>query len=370
MAELAVDIAVRAGEFTLEAAFEAGHGITAIFGQSGAGKSTLLRAVAGLTRPDRARIEYGGRVVEDTDKGVHVAAHRRKVGYVFQDDRLFPHMNVRRNIAYGATRNAARPGQPEFDQIVAMLGIEALIERMPETLSGGERKRVAIDRALMSNPQILLMDEPLASLDHARRARIMPYLERIRSETRIPILYVSHEIEEIARLADTLVLISEGRVVASGDATALFARSDLGAYLGQGAASVLLRAIFRHYDEEHDMMELDLEGYTVYLLGPGNRDDLPRPGTALRLRVDSSDVALSLVPRSDLSVRNQLPMVIEEIIGDGRASVEIRGIVGLQLVKARVTRRTVEDLGLRPGNTVYALIKTLSFERRLVQEHD
>lgn len=367
MAELSVDLSVRSGAFALDAAFEAGHGITAIFGKSGAGKSTLLRAVAGLTRPQRARIAYAGRVVEDTDTGICVPARERRAGFVFQDDRLFPHMSARRNIAFGA-RGDALPGGPHFEQIIAMLGIADLLDRRPATLSGGERKRVAIARALLSDPQILLMDEPLASLDRARRDVIMPYLERIRSETRIPILYVSHEIDEIARLADTLVILSEGRVVASGDTQALFARSDLDAHLG-GGASVLLRGRLRRRDAELGMLELDIDGYPFRLLAP--RDgETPKPGTMLRLRVHASDVAIALSTKSDISVRNQVPIVIEEIGDDGGAYVELRGLIGLQVIKARITRENVRQLGLRPGRTVYALIKTMAFDRRLVQEHD
>ena len=369
MAELAVDLTVHAGDFTLAAAFEADHGITAIFGQSGAGKSTLLRAVAGLARPERARIEYGGRVLEDTGKGIRVAARRRRIGYVFQDDRLFPHMSVGRNIAYGA-RGRARPGNAEFDQVVDMLGIRALLDRAPATLSGGERKRTAIARALLSDPHILLMDEPLASLDRARRDMIMPYLERIRSETRIPILYVSHETDEIARLADTLIILSAGRVAAAGETPALFARSDLGEHLGRDGASVLLRGTYRNFDAVSGMMRLDVEGYALYLLGPPNGDGLPAYGTALRLRVDARDVVLSLSQRSDISVRNQLPVVIEEIESGESGYAEIRALVGVQVLKARVTNQTVTDLRLRPGRTVYALIKTMAFDRRLVREHD
>ncbi|MCI5074742.1 molybdenum ABC transporter ATP-binding protein [Oricola sp.] len=367
MAEIDVDVAVQAGEFTLEAAFEAGPGICAIFGQSGAGKSTLLRSVAGLVAPQRGRIEIGEEVILDTDEGICVPARERRVGYVFQDDRLFPHMSVQRNIAYGA-RGAAQPEASEAEQVVAMLGIADLLDRYPATLSGGERKRVAIARALLSQPRILLMDEPLASLDHARRERIMPYLERIRSETRIPILYVSHEIDEIARLADTLVILSQGRVVASGRTPALFARTDLGAWLGQNGGGVLLRGIFRHFDPEYRMIEVDLDGYTLHLIGPDDERDLPEPGTNLRLRVHARDVAIALSPHGDLSVRNQMPLVIEYIEKVDNAYSIIHGLIGLQPLRSRITRKTVDDLGLHAGMTVYALIKSAAFDRRLVRE--
>jgi molybdate transport system ATP-binding protein len=361
MADLAVDIATRLGAFTLEGSFETGNGITAIFGKSGAGKSTLLRTVAGLIRPDRALVRVNDRILDDTAKGIRLPARDRRVGFVFQDDRLFPHMTVKRNILYGA---GTADG---LAHIVELLGLGALLDRRPRTLSGGERKRVAIARALLSSPDLLLMDEPLASLDHARRNVIMPYLERIRDEARIPILYVSHEIDEVARLADTLVIMSDGRVVESGGAHDLFSRLDLGPVLGRHEASVILEGSVSGLDRQYDLLEVDVEGHQLLLAGQGGRqDDIP-PGTPLRLRVRARDVAISLARQPDISMRNQLPVVIDYIRQEAGAYAEVRGKLGAQFLRARVTRKTVDDLALKEGMRVWALVKTISFDRRLVQ---
>jgi len=210
MAELKVDIRVRAGAFALDAAFEADHGITAIFGRSGAGKSTLLRAIAGLLRPERALVSIGGRALDDTAHGIRVPARDRRIGFVFQDDRLFPHMSVRRNMAYGA-----RPGEADsgFEQVVALLGLADLLDRMPATLSGGERKRVAIARALVTRPSVLLADEPTGNLDSARGREIIELLTRLNFERGITIVMITHELE-LARTAPRVISFRDGRIVA------------------------------------------------------------------------------------------------------------------------------------------------------------
>jgi molybdate transport system ATP-binding protein len=361
MTEVRVDIRTRAGAFTLEGAFEADAGITAIFGKSGAGKSTLLRTIAGLIRPERALVTVGGRVLEDTASRIRVPARHRRVGFVFQDDKLFPHMSVRRNVLYGADRTA-----PAFDHVIDLLDLEPLLDRLPSALSGGERKRVAIARALLSSPGILLMDEPLASLDHARRNLIMPYLERLRSETGLPILYVSHEIDEVARLADTLVILSDGKIVEYGETADLFSRLDLGPALGRHEASVLLEGKVTGHDSQYDLLSVDIEGHTLYLAGHGG-EDATGPGAWLRLRVRARDVAISLARQPDISMRNQLPMVIDYVRQEAGAFAEIRGRIARQYIRARVTRKTIDDLALKEGMTVVALIKTISFDRRLVQ---
>jgi molybdate transport system ATP-binding protein len=360
MADLTVDITARAGDFALDAAFEAGPGITAIFGKSGAGKSTLLRAISGLLKPASGRIDLGGQCLFDGARGINIPARSRHVGFVFQDDRLFPHMTVRNNILYGAG-TADRGIGPVAD----LLDLEQLLVRKPATLSGGERKRVAIARALLSEPRILLMDEPLASLDHARRNMIMPYLERLRDEAGLPILYVSHEIDEVARLADTLVILSDGKVVDAGETAELFSRLDLGPALGRHEASVLLEGEIAGHDAQYDLTAVTIEGETLYLAGYGAQ--AVAPGTRLRLRVRARDVAISLARQPDISMRNQLPIVIDLVRQEGGAFAEIRGRIGAQYLRARVTRKTVDDLALTEGMTVYALIKTISFDRRLVQ---
>ncbi|WP_421857152.1 molybdenum ABC transporter ATP-binding protein [Oricola sp.] len=365
MTDLLVEIDTRVGNFSLQGSFAATAGITAVFGKSGAGKSTLLRTVAGLIRPQRAVIRIGDRLLDDTAAGIHLPARQRRIGFVFQDDRLFPHLSVRRNILYGAGRHGASDGA-EMQHVIALLGIGDLLSRRPQSLSGGERKRVAIARALLSGPELLLMDEPLASLDHARRARIMPYLERIRDEAHIPILYVSHEIDEVARLADTLVILSDGKIVESGAAADLFARLDLGPALGRHEASVLLEGMVSGHDRDYALIQVDVDGRRVLLAGGDDANELAI-GTPVRLRVRARDVALSLAAQPDISMRNQLPMTIDYIRQEAGAHAEVRGRLGRQFLRARVTRKTVDDLALQEGMQVWALIKTISFDRRLVQ---
>ncbi len=212
MEGLAVDIALRRGEFSLEARFATHRRVVALFGPSGAGKSTVVHAVAGLVRPDSGSIRIGGAVLFDSATGTDVPPHRRRLGYVFQDARLFPHLSVRSNLLYGHRLTPAAERTADPDAVIAMLGIGALLDRRPDTRSGGERQRVAIGRALLASPRILLMDEPLASLDAARKAEILPWLERLRDESTVPILYVSHSVEEVNRLAEEVVTMEAGRV--------------------------------------------------------------------------------------------------------------------------------------------------------------
>src|SRR5258708_1356055 len=224
---LSVAVEHHFGSFVLDAAFESAGGLTALFGRSGAGKTTLINAIAGLLRPERGRITVDGEVLTDTEHGVVVPARRRRIGYVFQEGRLFPHLSVRQNLVYGRWF-APKPHRPgEVDQIVGLLGIGALLDRRPALLSGGEKQRVAIGRALLARPRLLVMDEPLASLDEARKSEILPYLERLRDEARIPIVYVSHSIAAVTRLADTMVLLSDGKVAANRPLTDTMNRLDL-----------------------------------------------------------------------------------------------------------------------------------------------
>lgn len=203
---VSIDISHHQGDFRLNAAFEAGPGVTTLFGHSGSGKTTLINAIAGLLTPDKGRITVNGRILYDQNAKVNIPAHKRRVGYVFQDARLFPHMTVRKNLTYGQRFNR-RTAQPHND-VVAMLGIGPLLDRYPGALSGGEKQRVAIGRALLSAPEILLLDEPLAALDETRKEEILPYLERLRDHARLPILYVSHSVAEVARLANTMVVLN------------------------------------------------------------------------------------------------------------------------------------------------------------------
>src|SRR5713226_8477854 len=230
---LTVDSERRLGVFRLKAAFEAGDGVTALFGRSGAGKTSVVNAIAGILRPERGRIAIDGEPVFDSERGIDVPTPRRRIGYVFQEGRLFPHLNVRQNLRYAGLFSPEARHSDRFERIVELLGLAQLLERRPGNLSGGEKQRVAIGRALLSNPRLLLMDEPLASLDAHRRSEILQYIELLRDEVKVPILYVSHAVEEVVRLADTVVLMTAGEVVTAGTPEEVMGRPDL--RLGTGA---------------------------------------------------------------------------------------------------------------------------------------
>ena len=239
----------RLGGFLLDAAFTSERGVTALFGRSGSGKTSMIRIIAGLARPDEGRVILDGEALTETATGTFVPKHRRRFGYVFQEARLFPHLSVRANLSYGRWFTAKTVGGENFDRIVDLLGIEPLLERSPAKLSGGEKQRVAIGRALLFAPRLLLMDEPLAALDEARKAEILPYLERLRDQTEIPIIYVSHSIAEVARLANQVVVLSDGKVEATGPAVDILSRPSAAA--DRKEAGALLEGIVESFDAHH-----------------------------------------------------------------------------------------------------------------------
>src|SRR5216684_5016768 len=257
---LEVAVTHRFGGFVLDAAFESAGGLTALFGRSGAGKTSLISAIAGLLRPERGQIIVDGEVLTDTERGIFVPARRRRIGYVFQEGRLFPHLSVRQNLLYGRwfAPKGGRAG--EVDQVVELLGIAALLDRRPANLSGGEKQRVAIGRALLARPRLLVMDEPLASLDEARKTEILPYIERLRDEVRIPIVYVSHSIAEITRLADTIVLLSEGKAIAVGAVEEVMGRIDLRPQTGRYEAGSVIDTTVVAYDAKYALTTLRFDG--------------------------------------------------------------------------------------------------------------
>ncbi|MDT0683496.1 molybdenum ABC transporter ATP-binding protein [Roseicyclus sp. F158] len=337
------------GAFTLDAAFEAPGGVTALFGRSGAGKTTIAHAVAGLIRPEDARIEVAGRVLTDTSLRLHVPPHRRRIGYVFQDGRLFPHMSVAQNLGYA---RRARPA--ERARVVEMLGIGHLLPRRPGGLSGGEKQRVAIGRALLSRPDLLVMDEPLAALDEARKAEILPWLERLKGEGGVPILYVSHSVPEVARLATTVVALGGGRVIAAGPAERILADPRLAPVLGLREAGAVLTGIIAAQAED-GLTEIDV---------PGGRLVLPRIAGAIgmhvRIRIAASDVILSRARPEGLSALNILPARVSEIhMGDGPGVMVALETGGTPLL-ARITRRSANALNLAPGESCHAVVKSVS----------
>ncbi|MEE8393999.1 MAG: molybdenum ABC transporter ATP-binding protein [Rhodospirillales bacterium] len=360
---LEMNIRHRIGDFKLEAAFTAEDGLTALFGRSGAGKTTLVNMLAGLETPVDGRIVVDGHVMFDSDKAINLAPERRRLGYVFQEARLFPHMTVRSNLTYGMRLAADREPHQDFEHIVKLLDLTPLLQRRPHTLSGGEKQRVSIGRALLAGPRLLLMDEPLASLDAARKNEIMPFIERMRDELGLPIVYVSHAMEEVIRLADTMVVLSDGRAVASGPVEEIMSRLDLHPLTGRYEAGAVLGVTLSGHDEEFDLSELSFADSR--LLVP--RLDLPI-GTSLRVRVRARDVSLSLIPPKDISVLNIIEGVVREIdIGEG-AQADVLLEVGKPLI-ARITRKSLHDLDLKPGTKVHALIKAIAVDRHSLGGH-
>ena len=355
---LSVNITHRLGAFTLDAEFDSEGGLTALFGRSGAGKTSLVNAIAGLIRPDRGYVSVDGEVLTDTATGRFVPAHRRRVGYVFQEGRLFPHLNVRQNLAYGRwfAPKVATSGS-EFDHVIGLLGIEHLLARRPANLSGGEKQRVAIGRALLARPRVLVMDEPLASLDEGRRHEIFPYIERLRDEMRVPIVYVSHSIPEVSRLATTLVVLSDGQVAAIGPTAEIMGRLDLFPLTGRAEAGAILATRVSGHDKPFGLTLLKAaagELRVPYL-------DLP-VGSVLRVRIRARDVMIALAPPEGLSALNVLPGTVAEITqGDGPI-VQMRLDCAGEALIARLTRRSVETMGLVRGLKVHAVIKSIAFD--------
>ncbi len=355
---LAVDIAHRQGSFLLETRFESVGRLTALFGPSGSGKSSLINIIAGLARPERGRVAVDGRVLVDTEKRVFVPGHKRRVGLVFQDARLFPHMSVAANLRYGRFFTPAAERYAEMDAVVDLLGIGHLLDRRPSGLSGGEKQRVAIGRALLASPKLLLMDEPLASLDEARKAEIVPYVERLRDETKIPIVYVSHSVAEVARLASEVVVLSAGKVTASGPTAAILQRLDLLPDEERGEGGALLETVVARHDAEFAM---------TVLASAAGEIRVPRldvaVGAPVRLRIRARDVMVATERPRGLSALNVLPGRVVSVAADDGASVDVRLDCGGAALVARITRQSRQALGLEPGGAVFAVVKTVSFDR-------
>ncbi len=334
-------------------------GVTALFGPSGAGKSTVLAAAAGLLRPDACRIAIGERTIADTAAGLWLPPERRRIGLVFQDAKLFPHMSVATNLRYGLRRAPA--GEIGLDAVVELLGIGALLARRPHTLSGGERQRVAIGRALLAQPRLLLMDEPLASLDAARKADILPYLARLTASLKLPVLYVTHAFEEVAQLADTLVLLEAGRVVAAGPVGDIAARSDLPTARRDDAGAVLACRVQGH-DPSRQLSILSCGD--VRLLVPLLD---AAPGCAIRATIPAREVVLARPTGEDIgaaiSLHNILPGIVRAVGQDeSRQATLVEVDLGPAALLARITPDAVARLGLAPGRGVLALVKSMSVE--------
>ena len=345
------------GDFSLDVGFTAPVGVTALFGRSGSGKTTLVNALAGLIRPDAGRISIDGAVMFDSEQRICVPPHKRRIGYVFQDARLFPHLTVRQNLAYGRRFAPRGATGPSVDRIVELLEIGALLQRRPGDLSGGEKQRVALGRAILSKPRVLLMDEPLAALDAARKTEILSYLERLRDETALPILYVSHSVAEIARLATTIVLIEKGRIQGAGPAEQVLSDPAFAPALGLREAGALLMARVAAHEDD-GLTRLDTGAGPLWLPQIG-----ATMGSTVRLRILAQDVMLATERPKGISALNILPATVREIRQGQGPGVLVQMAVADALVLARITSRSSLALALKPGSTVYAVLKAVSVAR-------
>lgn len=352
---LKVDIRHRLGAFSVEADFTADKGVTALFGRSGSGKTSLINIIAGLMRPGGGRLSFNGDVLFDDDKRVFVPAHKRRFGYVFQEARLFPHLSVRRNLGYGRWFARHRQGAADFNRIVDLLGVGALLDRAPANLSGGEKQRIAIGRALLSNPRLLLMDEPMAALDEERKAEILPYLERLRDEADIPIIYVSHSVAEVARLATKVIILENGRISASGDAATILSQPS--STIDRREARAVIDGTVETTDMEHQ----------ITVIRSGNVEirvpQLNAPiGKHVRLQIAARDVMLATSRPEGLSALNILQAMIIEIGEPAQGMVDVRlDCDGVTIISA-VTVLSRDMLGLNPGKPVYAIIKSVALD--------
>ena len=334
-----------------------GRGVTALYGHSGSGKTTCLRCIAGLERAADGFVQVNDEVWQDSRSGLFVPPHKRALGYVFQEASLFPHLSVRANLEFGLKRIPRAQRRVDMAQATELLGIGHLLERHPQHLSGGERQRIGIARALLTSPRLLLMDEPLAALDSKRKSEILPYLERLHDELDIPVLYVSHAQDEVARLADHIVLLRDGKALASGPIGETLARLDLPLALGDDAG-VVISGTVSAYDAHYQLLSLQLPGSALHMRVAHAPLAL---GKALRIKVQARDVSLNVQAEEHSSILNRLPVtVIQEIAADNNAHVLVRLDAGGTPLLARITRFSRDQMQLHPGQTLWAQIKAVA----------
>lgn len=334
-----------------------GRGVTALYGHSGSGKTTCLRCIAGLEHAAEGFVQINDEVWQDSQKGLFVPAHKRALGYVFQEASLFPHLSVRANLAFGLKRIPRQQRRVDMAQATELLGIGHLLERHPQHLSGGERQRIGIARALLTSPRLLLMDEPLAALDSKRKSEILPYLERLHDELDIPVLYVSHAQDEVARLADHIVLLSDGKALASGPIGETLARLDLPLALGDDAGVVITGSVIA-YDAHYQLLTLQLPDCPLQI----RVAHAPLAvGKQLRVKVQARDVSLSQQAEEHSSILNRLPVIVtQDIAADNSAHVLVRLDAGGTPLLARITRFSRDHLHVHPGQALWAQIKAVA----------
>ncbi|MCD2356462.1 molybdenum ABC transporter ATP-binding protein ModC [Pantoea sp. MHSD4] len=348
---LSINFMQQQGDHQLEVDLQIpAKGITAIFGVSGAGKTSLINAISGLTQPQRGRIQLNERLLFDAEQKIALPPEKRRIGYVFQDARLFPHYRVRGNLQYGM----APAMKAQFDSLVSLLGLEALLPRFPLSLSGGEKQRVAIGRALLTAPDMLLLDEPLASLDLPRKRELMPYLQKLAKQVDIPMLYVSHSLDEILHLADNVLVLDAGKVKAFGPLERVWSSSAMRPWLPVSELTSVLRVLVLEQHPDYPMTALSLGDQHIWV----SRVNQPVK-TPLRIRIASSDVSLALQPPQHSSIRNILPAQVVELLEVGD-QVEVKLRIGISELWARITPWARDELGIRPDQWLYAQIKSVS----------
>lgn len=348
---LSLNVMQQQGDHVLEVDLQIpAKGITAIFGVSGAGKTSLINAISGLTQPQRGRIQLHDRLLFDAEQKIALPPEKRRIGYVFQDARLFPHYRVRGNLQYGM----APKMKAQFDSLVSLLGLQALLPRFPLSLSGGEKQRVAIGRALLTAPDMLLLDEPLASLDLPRKRELMPYLQKLAKQVDIPMLYVSHSLEEILQLADNVLVLDAGKVKAFGPLERVWSSSAMRPWLPVSELTSVLRVQVLEQHPDYPMTALSLGDQHIWV----SRVNQPVK-TPLRIRIASADVSLALQPPQHSSIRNILPAQVVELLEVGD-QVEVKLRIGISELWARITPWARDELGIRPDQWLYAQIKSVS----------
>lgn len=354
---LDVSVRHRLDTFSLDIVFSTDGGITALFGRSGSGKTSLIRILAGLIRPDEGHVRLDGETILDTASRTFTPPHRRRFGTVFQEGRLFPHLSVRQNLLYGRWFSKATADTGDIGRIVDLLGIAPLLDRPTTNLSGGEKQRVAIGRALLARPRLLLMDEPLAALDEARKAEILPYLQRLRDETDIPILYVSHSVTEVTQLADRVLMIESGRLTASGTASQMLSLPGSSGAISRREAGTVIEATVAQDQPDPRIVKVAAGSLTLWLAGTERR-----PGKHLRLRIAARDIMLATSRPEGLSALNILEGTITGMEPSGHDQVDVAlGCAGTRLT-ARITSVSADILGLAPGMKVHAVIKTVALD--------
>jgi molybdate transport system ATP-binding protein len=358
-----VSLAHNFGAFALDARFSILQpGVTALFGPSGAGKTSIINAIAGTFRPQQGRIVIDGRPVFDSVQSLWLSPRARRTGYVFQDARLFPHMTVRDNLLFGWRRARTRAAAGEIERIVALLGLEHLEQRMPRALSGGEKSRVGLGRALLSSPDILLLDEPLAALDAQRRQEILPYLEKLRDEARLPMLYVSHALDEVARLAHQIVILKDGHVARQGSVFDVLSDIELPAFAGSLGAVIETKIGRRRAD---GLSGLDFDGGTLLV------QELNRPqGTVLRVRIRAEEIMLALEEPRTISANNVLLKSVLGVRHDSATHADVQLLCGRTRLVARITRASLERLALAAGKPVFAIIKSVTVDTQMTPQID